>query len=243
MSDIVVIVPHPDDESALCAGLIARAVRKSRRVKIVFVTSGAHGRTLGLVPQKKLPAERRREAENATRALGVTDVHFLGYNDFNPRTGKKFAWSQVKERLLAATGKLSSDTVIVTFPPNGINGHPDHVCCSALAQEVAEEHGAGLLFVTTVGAAEAYMTEAASYLKSQQRRKLHVAPTHVLRLTSEEKAGKLFALSHYRTQALSVLNFIRLSKGSLFEEYYTLAPNAGAKARKLLSGLLQPYRA
>jgi N-acetylglucosamine malate deacetylase 2 len=239
MSDIVVIVPHPDDESALCGGLILRAVQKGRRVRIVFLTSGTHGRTLGLVPQKELAAARRKEAENATRTLGVSDVSFLGYNDFNPRTGKKFSWPGAKKKLLAAV-KISAGTLIVSFPPNGINGHPDHVLCSTLAGEVAKEQGASLLYVTTDGAAEAYMMDAASYLKSQQRRKLHLAPSHVLKLTPEEKAGKLFALSHYRTQAVSVVDFIRLSKGNLFEEYYTLAPGTGAKAGKLLSGLLRP---
>lgn len=243
MSNIVVIVPHPDDESALCAGLISRAVKKSHKVAVIFLTSGAHGRTLGLVPRKKLPAERRKEAERATCTLGVTDVHFLDYHDFDPRTGKKFGWPNVKKKLLAAAGKMSRDDIIVSFPPNGINGHPDHVFCSTLAEEIANEHGASLLYVTTNGAKEAYMMDAASYLKSQQRRKLHVAPSHVLKLTPGEKSGKLFALSHYRTQALSVLDFIRLSKGDLFEEYYTLAPGAGAKARKLLSGLLRPCRA
>ncbi|TAL34597.1 MAG: hypothetical protein EPN97_08345 [Alphaproteobacteria bacterium] len=242
MSDIIVIVPHPDDESALCAGLILRAVKKSHRVRVAFLTSGTHGRTLGLVPQKALAAARRKEAENATRSLGVDDVHFLGYNDFDPRRGKKFAWPDARKKILSAAGKISADTVIVSFPPNGINGHPDHVLCSKLAQEIAEEQGASLLYVTTNGAEEAYMMDAASYLKSQQRRKLHVAASHVLKLTPEEKSGKLFALSHYRTQAVSVVDFIRLSKGNLFEEYYTLAPGAGAKARKLLSGLLRPCR-
>ncbi|MEZ0226249.1 MAG: PIG-L deacetylase family protein [Alphaproteobacteria bacterium] len=239
MANIVVIVPHPDDESALCAGLILRAVKKSHRVAVVYLTSGKHGRTLGLVPRKGLAAARRVEAENALRALGVTNIHFLDYPDFNPRTGKKSGWPGAKKKLLSAIGKLSSGDVIVGFPPNGINGHPDHVLCATLAEEIAREQGAALLCVTTNGAAEAYMMDAASYLKSQQRRKLHLAPTHVLQLTPQEKAGKLFALSHYRTQALSVIDFIRLSQGNLFEEYYALARRAGV-AERVLKGLIRP---
>src|SRR5262245_33785801 len=100
MTDIAVIVPHPDDESALCAGFIQRALSKGVKVSVTFITSGTHGRTLGLVTRRKLAAERRKEAELACRALGVKDVHFLGFDDFNPRNGKFSTWPDAKKKLL-----------------------------------------------------------------------------------------------------------------------------------------------
>jgi N-acetylglucosamine malate deacetylase 2 len=238
MSGLLVIVPHPDDESALCAGLIARAAKMSVPVRIVFLTSGRHGRTLDLVPQAALAAERRKEATLATGALGAKDVYFLGYPDFDPRRQKIFGWTGVKKKLLSSVGDVSAGTVIVSFPPNGLNGHPDHVRCSRFAAELAAERGAMLLCVTPKEA-PAPGAEVNSYMKAQRRRKLHMAPTHRLRLTQAEMEKKLCALSHYRTQALSILDFTRNAKGRLFEEYFAVARNGGPQARRLLAGLLQ----
>jgi LmbE family N-acetylglucosaminyl deacetylase len=237
MFSIVVVVPHPDDETAFCAGLILRALRKSLPVKVIYLTSGAHGRTLGLVPQSGLAVERKKEAKLATGVLGVEDVSFLGYPDFDPRRQKKFAWPGVRSKLHACAGELSSRSVIVSFPPNGINGHPDHVLCSKLAAGLAAASGAGLLYATT-SAAETPYQDVPSYMKARQRQKLHLAPTHAVKLTRREVTRKLLALSQYRTQALSMLDYIKYAEGSLFEENFALARNPRAHAEKLLGEIL-----
>lgn len=236
MSSIVVIVPHPDDESALCGGLITRALRKGAEVSIVFVTSGTHGRTLGLCEQSDLAPERKKEAKLAAGILGVTDIRFLNYPDYDPRGQKKFDWPDAKKKLRAC---VEDNSIIVTFPPNGINGHPDHVRCSSLAREVAEEKDAALLYSTSAQAGTAYMMDAASYMKPQDRQKLYLPPTHVMKLTAEEMAAKLWALSHYRTQALSVVDLIRKMEGNFAQEYYALAKSANRAGEKFISALLR----
>lgn len=40
-SAIVVLAPHPDDETLACGGLIAEARAGGRRVVVVFVSDGA----------------------------------------------------------------------------------------------------------------------------------------------------------------------------------------------------------
>lgn len=236
MFDIVVLVPHPDDESALCAGLILRALSKSARVQVVFITSGKNGRTLGLVTRKALAGARRKEAVLASAALGVHDVHFLDYPDFNPRSGKFSTWPGVKKKLLAATGPISTHTVIVSFPPNGMNGHPDHVRCSVLASELAKDKKAALLFVTNpVPAATLGMT---SYAPEPHRQERHVPPTHAMELTPAEIRRKLLALSCYRTQAISILDFLRQEQGNISREHFSLAEGS-RQAEKFLSGVLR----
>jgi LmbE family N-acetylglucosaminyl deacetylase len=90
---ILVVAPHPDDESLCCGGLIAEARRAGAQVSIVWVTSGGGFRLDAMVVQKKVRPKfadmralaRRRigEARDAARELGVEphELYFLGYPD------------------------------------------------------------------------------------------------------------------------------------------------------------------
>ncbi|MEZ0260347.1 MAG: PIG-L deacetylase family protein [Alphaproteobacteria bacterium] len=220
-TDLLVLVPHPDDESALCGGLIVRAVGLGMKVTVAIITTGTNGRTLGLVTRPQLAAARRTEAEKATAALGVKRLHFLGYKDYNPRRQKVHDWTGVQKKLLAAIPPVTEKTLIVSFPPNGLNGHPDHVRCAALAHTLAGKKNTGLLCFTPEKPA-AVLADNPGYMKGAERKKLHLKPTHKLRLSQEELEAKLYALSHYRTQALSILDYIRLGNGRLSAEHYAL---------------------
>ena len=90
---ILIVAPHPDDESLCCGGLIATARRAGAQVSIAWVTSGGGFRLDAMVVQKKarpkyadmraLARRRIDEAQAAARALGVADdqLYFLGYPD------------------------------------------------------------------------------------------------------------------------------------------------------------------
>ncbi|MBV6416111.1 MAG: 1D-myo-inositol 2-acetamido-2-deoxy-alpha-D-glucopyranoside deacetylase [Steroidobacteraceae bacterium] len=90
---VLIVSPHPDDESLCCGGLIATARRAGAAVSIVWITSGGGFRLDAMVVQKKarpkrsdmraLARRRIGEAESAARELGVgPDArYFLGYPD------------------------------------------------------------------------------------------------------------------------------------------------------------------
>lgn len=90
---VLVVSPHPDDESLCCGGLIAGAVRAGAQVYVVWVTSGDGfeldsallDRTLRprLGATQKLGRRRMDEGAAAAAALGVPAGHltFLGYPD------------------------------------------------------------------------------------------------------------------------------------------------------------------
>lgn len=90
---ILVVSPHPDDESLCCGGLVATARRAGAAVSIVWITSGGGFRLDAMVVQKRarpkradmraLARRRIDEAESAARELGVGPEHryFLGYPD------------------------------------------------------------------------------------------------------------------------------------------------------------------
>lgn len=71
---VLVIAPHPDDETLGCGGLIAACMRRRRRVATVFVTDGSasHPGSRAWSPHR-LAEQREAEAEEALRRLGAED--------------------------------------------------------------------------------------------------------------------------------------------------------------------------
>jgi LmbE family N-acetylglucosaminyl deacetylase len=90
---LLVISPHPDDETLCCAGAIEHVRRAGGEVSIVWVTSGDGSRLDGLLLEgillgsparmRALGERRMQEALEATTSLGVAAGRqlFLGYPD------------------------------------------------------------------------------------------------------------------------------------------------------------------
>ena len=92
-TSLLVVAPHPDDETLCCAGVIQRVVRAGGRASIVWITSGdasfldllliERSLTAGAPRQRALAERRMREARAAASVLGVPADQqlFLGYPD------------------------------------------------------------------------------------------------------------------------------------------------------------------
>jgi LmbE family N-acetylglucosaminyl deacetylase len=92
-TSLLVVAPHPDDETLCCGGVIQRVVRAGGRVTVLWLTSGdaarmalvSMSRSLFPAPAvaRKLGAQRMAEARAATARLGVRPAGqvFLGYPD------------------------------------------------------------------------------------------------------------------------------------------------------------------
>ncbi len=133
---------HPDDESYLSAGLMARVVEAGGTVTVVTVTDGELGfpddddRSLGA-----RAAARRREMMAAMGVLGVHDVRFLGHAD----GGLTEATLPTLTRQVAAAVRALQPDAIVTFGPDGATGHPDHIMTSHATTAAWVETGRGQL--------------------------------------------------------------------------------------------------
>lgn len=69
---VLVIAPHPDDETLGCGGLIATLVDQGNTVHTLFVTDGSSShRNSPSWPPERLAAQRQSEAANALAALGA----------------------------------------------------------------------------------------------------------------------------------------------------------------------------
>ena len=94
---ILVVAPHPDDETLGCGGLLSLSAQTGSTAYIVFVTDGAAShRGSRAWPPARLVAQREREACRALACLGLGHAPrlFLRLPDANmPQPGEKQAWS------------------------------------------------------------------------------------------------------------------------------------------------------
>lgn len=91
---VLLLAPHPDDESLGCGGLLAEAAASGTPPFVLVLTdgTGSHPNSRAF-PAPKLRAARQREAQDAIAALGLPPdrIAFLGLRDTeSPVTGPAF---------------------------------------------------------------------------------------------------------------------------------------------------------
>jgi LmbE family N-acetylglucosaminyl deacetylase len=123
LGTILSIWAHPDDETYLAGGLMAAATHVGQRVVCVTATAGERGtEDPQQWPPGRLGAVRRLEAAAAMAVLGVSEHHVLGQPDGGLASCDTRGVHLVGELLDA----VRPDT-IVTFAPDGMTFHPDHI--------------------------------------------------------------------------------------------------------------------
>lgn len=148
---MVVVLAHPDDETFICGGAIARFAANGDRVTLVCATKGEMGRRLGVPPtatRESLPSLREQELREACAALGITRLVFLGLRD---KTLEIQPPGYLAQRVLHYLREEQAD-VVVTFHEQ-LGGHPDHCAIGAAATNAfvlwEKEHKAAQLFFIT----------------------------------------------------------------------------------------------
>jgi len=123
--NILVIAPHPDDESIGCGGTICLHTDRGDHVAAVFLTSGEFA--LGDLPREKAWAIREAEAEESASILGITSVTFLRRPDHYLGDGIEEAATEL--RLL-----LERQQPQLIYLPHAYEGHSDHRACQPIVQ-------------------------------------------------------------------------------------------------------------
>ncbi|MFG6120893.1 MULTISPECIES: bacillithiol biosynthesis deacetylase BshB2 [Thalassobacillus] len=129
---VVVIYPHPDDESFGAAGTIASYREKGIPVTYLCGTLGEMGRNMGnpvFANRETLSSFRKQELLKACKALDV-DVRMLGYRD---KTLEFEQMDQVAGHIQSILEEINPTLVITHYP--GYAVHPDH---NALGAAVIE---------------------------------------------------------------------------------------------------------
>jgi len=117
---VLVIAPHPDDETLCCAGTIMNFIEKGDKVKIVIVTDGRYGSLdEKLRGTEELVKIRKEETIRVFKLLGVEDYEFLNFEDSKVPQKRK----EVEEKLAEILKNYNPDIV---FAPAPFDSHPDH---------------------------------------------------------------------------------------------------------------------
>jgi LmbE family N-acetylglucosaminyl deacetylase len=127
LGTILSIWAHPDDETYLAGATMAAAAAAGQRVVCVSLTAGELGTPDPAAwPPERLGPLRRREAAAAMAALGVTEHRVLelpdgGLADMDPSDGAAVVRAIIDE--------VQPDAIL-TFGPDGMTHHGDHVATS-----------------------------------------------------------------------------------------------------------------
>lgn len=134
---LLVVFPHPDDESFNCGGLLSAAKRCGFETHLLILTKGGAGRNY-LKRSEKTEKETKRVRENEmTKAGKILEIDNLTIWDFQD--------GQLRETEKEWAGKLAAylkellPGIVVTYDPSGITGHPDHIVVSLKVLEVLEK--------------------------------------------------------------------------------------------------------
>ncbi|GEP09922.1 PIG-L deacetylase family protein [Methylobacterium gnaphalii] len=146
---LVVVAPHPDDESLGCGGLIAQACARGLPVRLVVVSDGvgSHPNSPSY-PPARLRALREAETLAAAAVLGLSaeHVHFLGLPDRHvPAAGQ--AAEDAAEAIAATARACGAGSLFVTW---GHDPHCDHAASAALAAMAVRRLGSVRLFTYPV---------------------------------------------------------------------------------------------
>jgi len=115
--NILVIAPHPDDETIGCGGALCLHAAKGDRVAVVFLTSGELGLN-NLAPRKAWKI-RESEAKAAAKHLGIAHLEFLRLPDWA-------VGEHLKKGAHLLQPILKREVPEIVYLPHPRDWHPDH---------------------------------------------------------------------------------------------------------------------
>jgi LmbE family N-acetylglucosaminyl deacetylase len=142
---LLVVRPHPDDETSLTGGMLAYYSARGVSTAVVTCTGGEEGEIHDpdLVYEEAFPRLREireRELHDACAILGVNVIRLLGYRDSgmldtpanqHPEAFCRADLTEAVGRLVKVVRELRP-RVMVVEPPGGLYPHPDHVMCAKI---------------------------------------------------------------------------------------------------------------
>lgn len=123
---ILVIVAHPDDVDFGAGGTIAIWKSEGHEVVYCLVTDGQAGGSDNTVTRKQVATMRRLEQTAAANMLGVTELHWLGFQD-----GAVVADLNLRREISAVIRMVKPDRVLTQSAERNYSriyaSHPDHL--------------------------------------------------------------------------------------------------------------------
>jgi LmbE family N-acetylglucosaminyl deacetylase len=127
---------HPDDETFMVGGLLSMAASNGQQVVCITATKGEGGvQDESRWPAATLGETRAKELATALETLGINQHHWLNYRD---GTCSQVEDAEAVAKLVEHIDQYKPDSII-TFAPDGLTGHDDHIAVARWAGLAAEE--------------------------------------------------------------------------------------------------------
>jgi LmbE family N-acetylglucosaminyl deacetylase len=123
---LLAVFAHPDDESMGMGGTLAKYSAEGVDTHLVCASRGERG---WFGPEEQNPGlsilgqTRTLELENAVKELGIKGLYFLDYIDGEVDQANH---AEAISKIVTHIRRIKPQ-VVVTFPPDGNYGHPDHI--------------------------------------------------------------------------------------------------------------------
>lgn len=137
MGKLLAVFAHPDDESCMMGGTIAKYVNLGHVIYLATATRGESGTSKEYQNRAVLAKIREGELKKAAKILGIRRTFILGLPDENMGwINQQKAINKVKKLMI-----ILKPDVVVTLDRDGITGHPDHMITSKIVTEAFNKWG------------------------------------------------------------------------------------------------------
>jgi LmbE family N-acetylglucosaminyl deacetylase len=130
---LLAVFAHPDDEAYRPGGTLVLLAERGVTVHLLTATRG-EASSCGdppLCTPEELPAMRERELRCACAALGIQPPILLDHLDGHLSEADP---ELVIAQILQVVRQVRAQAIL-TFGPDGLSGHPDHIAIGRLAEE------------------------------------------------------------------------------------------------------------
>lgn len=124
-SSLMVVFPHPDDESFATGGLLLKAKECGWQTIVVTLTKGDAGKNYLPNLSESLAKTRTQELRNCAKTLKVDVLELGNFPDANLR-GTENLWSDWLTKIVTKY----NPQLIISYDHSGVTGHPDHISLS-----------------------------------------------------------------------------------------------------------------
>ena len=211
---MLVILAHPDDESFAVGGTLAKYAHQDVQIILLCATRGEAG--IPGLSSSEAGDIRERELRKAAEHLGI-EVYLSGCPDgqlanMNPETLLEH---------IACWIDLVQPQVILTFGPEGVSGHPDHVTISQIVTQAYDlSYNKGMLLYIRPSEATALGCGVTSSKMDDGLPQVEID-------ISDYKLEKVRAIQSHASQNLGLPGRPEEEMGKIpYSEFYTIARDA-----------------
>lgn len=126
--NVLVLTPHPDDETLGCGGVIMDLIQKNINVEVLLITDGSEG-----TQDREVAENRLHEFHNAMKLLGITQINCWGFRDGLLKQNGEV----LRSKLIEILQKSCYDII---FTPYIFDYHKDHTIVSYILADCLKPH-------------------------------------------------------------------------------------------------------